>query len=210
MHGDMAANWAFAEDFRPLGEPALRARDRASELGLAAPSPGACALITVLTAAVGAKSAVDIGTGAGIGALAVLAGMPTGGVLTTIDAESEHLDAARAAFAEAEIPAGATRLINSRPLEVLPRLADAAYDLVLLNATGAHDTDRLEDALRILRVGGVLVVNGAFGFGRVPDPALRDPGTTSVRELVRAVRGLEGFALTLVPAGDGVLVAVRQ
>jgi len=135
--------------------------------------------------------------------------MPTGGVLTTIDAESEHLDAARAAFAEAEIPASATRLINSRPSEVLPRLADAAYDLVILNATGTHDQDRLNDALRILRVGGVLIINGAFGRGRVPDPALRDATTTSIRELVRAVRTLEDHATALVPIGDGLLIAVR-
>jgi predicted O-methyltransferase YrrM len=207
---DPVANWMFAEEFLPASDAAMRARERARELGLAVPSPGACRLLAVLAAACRAKAAVEIGTSAGLGALAILAGMPPGGVLTSVDAELENQTAAKEAFAEAGVAASSTRLINSRPSEVLPRLADAAYDLVLLGGAKADYLDRLPDALRLLRPGGVLAVDGAFADGRVPDPARRDPVTVAVRELDRTIRDLDGYTVALVAAGDGLLIAVRD
>jgi predicted O-methyltransferase YrrM len=207
---DIVANWAFAEEFLLLDDAAVRARARAAELGIPAPSPGACAVLAVLAAACGANSAVEIGTSAGVGALALLAGMPAGGVLTSIDAEAEFQRAAREAFAEAGIAPAATRLINSRPSEVLPRLADGAYDIVLLGGPRADYMDRLPDALRLLRPGGVLAVDGALGGGNVPDPARRDHVTVTVRELDRALRDAEGLTVALIPSGDGLLTAVKR
>jgi predicted O-methyltransferase YrrM len=209
MMPELAANWMFAEEFLPVSDAALRARARARELGLTVPSPGACRLLAVLAAASRARSAVEIGTSAGVAALALLEGMPPGGVLTSIDAESEHQGAARVAFAEAGVPPSSTRLINSQPAEVLPRLADSAYDIVLLAGPKGDYMDRLPDSLRLLRPGGLLAVDGAFANGRVPDPARRDPITVTVRELDRAIRDLDGFTSALVATGDGLLVAVR-
>ncbi|MDR1295043.1 MAG: class I SAM-dependent methyltransferase, partial [Bifidobacteriaceae bacterium] len=154
MTPDATANWMFAEDFLPISEPVLRARARARELGLAVPSPSACRVLAVLAAVSGAKSAVEIGTSAGVAALAIIEGMPPGGVLTSVDAEIEHQVAARAAFAEAGVAPSSTRLINSAPAEVLPRLADGAYDMVMLGGARAEYGDRLADALRLLRRGG--------------------------------------------------------
>jgi predicted O-methyltransferase YrrM len=206
---DLSANWAFAEDYVPQDATASRARARAFELGVPAPGPGACALLSVLAAACAARAVVEIGTSAGVGALAILAGMPEGGVLTTIDVEAEHQRAAREAFAEAGVAPAATRLINSAPSAVLPRLADGAYDLVLLGGARADYGDRLPDALRLLRPGGVLAVDGALAGGRVPDPARRDPVTVAVRELDRAIRDDEALLPALVATGDGLLVAVK-
>ncbi|MDR3201863.1 MAG: class I SAM-dependent methyltransferase [Bifidobacteriaceae bacterium] len=207
---DLAANWAFTEEFSAPADAAQRARARADEFGLPTPSAGTCALLTVLAAACRAKSAVEIGTSAGVGALALLAGMPPTAIITSIDAEAEFQRAAREAFAEAGIPPGRTRLINSRPAEVLPRLADAAYDIVLLGGARADYMDRLAEALRLLRPGGILAVDGALASGNVPDPARRDPVTVTVRELDRTMRDTEGYAVALVPAGDGLLVAVKR
>jgi predicted O-methyltransferase YrrM len=210
MTPDATANWMFAEDFLPIPEVALRARARARELGLTVPSPSTCRLLAVLAAACAAKSAVEIGTSGGVTALAIIEGMPPGGVLTSVDAEMEHQIAAKEAFAEAGVAPSSTRLINSRPAEVLPRLADAAYDMVVLGGNRAEYADRLPDALRLLRPGGVLAVDGALAGGRVPDPARRDPITVTVREVDRTVRDLDGYTVALVPAGDGLLVAVRH
>ena len=60
--------------------------------------------------------------------------MPADGVLTTIDVEVENQRAAREAFAEEGMRTNRARLISGRALDVLPRLTDGAYDLVLLDA----------------------------------------------------------------------------
>ncbi|MDR0945088.1 MAG: O-methyltransferase, partial [Bifidobacteriaceae bacterium] len=204
------ANWAFTEEFQPEGPAQLAARARARELGVPHPSPGTCALLTVLAAGSHAHSAVEIGTSAGVAALAIVAGMPAGGVLTSVDAEAEHQNAAREAFAEAGVAPSATRLINSRPAEVLPRLADSAYDLVFLSGSKADYPDRAPDALRLLRPGGMLVVDGALAGGNVPDPARRDPITVGVRELGRDLRADDHLWVAMVDSGDGLLIAVKK
>jgi len=207
---DYVANWVFAEDFVPESGALVSARARARDLGCPAPEPGAAALIRVFAAATKAASAVEIGTSAGVGVLNLLAAMPPGAIVTSIDVEAEHQIAAREALSEAGVPLSQVRLINSRPAEVLPRLADQAYDLVLLSGSKRDYLDRLPDAVRLLRPGGVLLVDGALAGGRVPDPARRDPVTTAVRQLVREVRQAEDLTVALTSAGDGLLVAIKR
>jgi predicted O-methyltransferase YrrM len=183
----------------PEDETLLRARDRAAELGCAAVQPGTGAALRVLAAATQARAVVEVGTGAGVGSLCLLRGMPSDGVLTTIDVEVEHQRAAKAAYAEEGVRPARTRTIAGRALDVLPRLTDAAYDLVFV-----------EQAVRLLRPGGVLAVDGALWHDRVPDPARRDEATTIVRETGRLVRDDERLMPALLPVGDGLLVAVRR
>jgi predicted O-methyltransferase YrrM len=163
----------------------------------------------VLAAALRAKAVVEVGTGAGVSGLYLLGGMPADGVLTTIDVEVENQRAAREAFAEAGLRQNRTRLIPGRALDVLPRLTDGAYDLVLLRADQDYQA-YLAQAVRLLRSGGVLALDEALGQGRVADPAQRDPGTTAVRELGKAVRDDDRLIESLLPCGDGLLLAVKR
>ena len=95
-------------------------------------------------------------------------------MLTTIDVEVEHQRIARRIFVEAGFPPGRTRIITGRALDVLPRLADGAYDLVFVDAEATGFTACVDAALRLLRPGGVLALNGALAGGRIGDPAARD------------------------------------
>jgi len=153
---------------------------------------------------------VEIGTGTGVSGVYLLRGMPTDGVLTTIDVEVENQRAAREAFVEAGIRPNRTRLIPGRALEVLPRLTDAAYDLVLLEADKVEYIEYLEQALRLLRRGGILAVDNALWHDRVADPAQRDPVTTSIRELGKAIRDHKQLLPSMLPCGNGLLLAVKR
>lgn len=162
----------------------------------------------MLAAAVGARTVVEVGTGTGVSGLYLLGGMPDDGVLTTIDVEPEHQRAARETFAEAGVRPNRTRLITGRALDVLPRLTDGAYDLVLLDADKRDFDAYLEQALRLLRVGGVLAVDNALWHDKVADPAQRDETTTAIREMGKRVRENERLVPAMLPTGDGLLVAV--
>lgn len=171
---------------------------------------GVASALRFLAAAIGARSVVEIGTGAGVSGLALLEGMGEDGVLTTIDIEAEHQRAAKEAFGEAGVRHQRTRLITGRALEVLPRLTDGAYDLVLVDADKPELPAYLDEAVRLLRTGGVLAVDNALWNGKVADPAQRDESTTAVRELSKAVRSADNLVPALLPAGDGLLVAVKR
>jgi len=136
--------------------------------------------------------------------------MPADGVLTTIDIEPEHQRAAREAFAEAGIRGNRARVITGRALDVLPRLTDGAYDLVLCDAAKTEYDDYLEQAVRLLRPGGAVAFDNALWHDRVADPAQRDETTTAIRELGKRVRDDERLLPCLLPVGDGLLVAVKR
>jgi predicted O-methyltransferase YrrM len=153
---------------------------------------------------------VEIGTGTGVSGVCLLRGMPAEGVLTTIDVEVENQRAAREAFAEAGIRSNRTRVIPGRALEVLPRLTDSAYDLVFLDADKIEYGPYLDQALRLLRPGGLLAVDNALWHDRVADPAQRDATTTAVRELGKRVRDDDRLIPAMLPCGDGLLLAVAR
>lgn len=188
----------------------LRARERAAQLGAAPVSPGVGAVLTVLAAAARAHAVVELGTGTGVSGLYLLRGMPADAVLTTIDVEVDYHRAAREAFADEGAKPTRTRLIAGRALDVLPRLTDAGYDLVLVDADPESSPAYVEQAVRLLRPGGVLVVDHALWQDRVADPARRDEVTTIVRDVGRRVRDDDRLLPALLPTGDGLLLAVRR
>jgi predicted O-methyltransferase YrrM len=67
-----------------------------------------------------------------------------------------------------------------------------------------------EQALRLLRRGGVVAFDNALGHDRVADPSQRDADTMVIRDLVKAVRDAGRFVAALLPAGDGLLVAAKR
>lgn len=207
---DKAQSWAYTEDLVLEPEAAAAARERAAEFGIDAVSPATGALLRVLAAASSAKHVVEIGTGTGVSGVWLLSGMARDGVLTTIDVEVEYQREARRAFAAAGVPSSRTRTIAGRALDVLPRLADGNYDLVLLDSDVADLADLVQQARRLLRPGGTLAVTRALWYDRVADPARRDTDTVAVRELVRQLNADEDLAVSLVPSGGGLLVAVKR
>ncbi len=204
------ASLSYAESFPAEDEVTVRARERAAEFGCVPIGPAGGAALRLLAVATTARTVVEVGTGAGVSGLYLLAGMAADGVLTTIDVESEHQRAAREAFTEAGVPQARFRMINGSATEVLPRLRDAAYDLVLVDADKAAYGVYHEQALRLLRPGGIVAFDNALWHDRVADPARRDHETTVLRDLGRAVRDDERLISALLPVGDGLLVAARR
>lgn len=207
---EKARSWAYAEDLAIDDDAMLAARGRASEFGAHAISAGAGAALTVLAATLRARSVVEVGTGSGISALYALRGMAPDGILTTIDVEVEHQRAAKATFREAGIPVARTRTISGQPREVLPRLTDAAYDLMIVGGEPLDLADYAAAAYRLLRVGGALVVTRALWNDLVSDPARRDESTVAVRDFTAALHDDERYHTALLPVGDGLLVAVKR
>jgi len=184
------------------------ARSAASVLGCVPISPGVGSALRFLASAVAARAVVEIGTGTGLSGLWLLRGMRPDGVLTSIDVDPEHQRIARAAFVSSGHGPSRLRLINGMGLEVLPRLTDGGYDLVLVDTSPADHPRYLDEALRLLRPGGVLALHGVLGAG-VLDPDAADASTLALREVTQMVRDDERLAPTLLPLGEGLLTAIR-
>ncbi|PZS16278.1 MAG: methyltransferase [Pseudonocardiales bacterium] len=204
------ASLSYAESFPVEDDVSAAARDRARELGCVPIGPAGGATLRVLAAATGARAVVEVGTGAGVSGLCLLGGMTDDGVLTTVDIEGEHQRAAKEAFSEAGIATTRYRLINGSAAEVLPRLREGAYDLVFVDADKTAYLVYFEQALRLLRPGGVMAFDNALWHDRVADSTQRDPDTTTLRELCKAVRDDRRLIAALLPVSDGLLVASKR
>jgi predicted O-methyltransferase YrrM len=205
-----AQSLQFAEAYAAEDAVLQTARGLAAELGLDAVSAAAGSVLRLLAAAGSAKAVVEIGTGAGVSGVWLLRGMRADGVLTTIDVDNEHQRIARRIFVAAGFATSRTRIITGRALDVLPRLADGVYDVVFVDADATEIGACAEAALRLLRPGGTLLVNGAMAGGRINDPSARDVETLTIRETVRAVRESEEWIPAIIPSGAGLLAAVKR
>lgn len=205
-----AASWSYAETWLPEEEFVTEARAKAEELGCTPIGRGGASALTFVAALLDAKAVVEVGTGAGVSGHALLRGMRPDGVLTTVDVEAENQRVARATFAAAGINPARTRLITGRALEVLPRLTDGAYDIVFVDGDKAEYSAYLDQAVRLLRVGGAVLFDNALWHDKVADPAQRDNQTIELRALVNALRDDERFIATLLPVGDGLLAGVLR
>jgi predicted O-methyltransferase YrrM len=201
-------SWKFAEEFVVEGELIATARAHSLEHGVEAVSPAQGAQLAVIAAATNARSIIEIGTGFGVSGLWMLTGAP-GATLTSIDLEVEFQQSAKRAFADFGIPANRARLIAGRALEVLPRMNEASYDMVLVDANPDSIIEYVEHALRLVRVGGTVLVPHVLWRGRVADPAQRDDTVTDFRTLLTEIAQSPAVLSALSLAGDGLLQLTR-
>jgi predicted O-methyltransferase YrrM len=201
-------SWKFAEEF--VVEPAAIAiaRQHSLELGVEPVSPAVGAQLAVLAAAASVTSILEIGTGAGVSGLWLLTGAPES-TLTSIDVEIDYQQHARQSFLDAGVPAARIRLIAGRAKDVLPRMNDGAYDLVLVDADLGSVLDYVEHALRIARPGGIVAVAHALWRDQVPDPARRDDPVGDFRALLTTIGESAAVTTSLSTAGDGLLQIVK-
>lgn len=187
--------------------PIARARTHARELGVSSVSAAVGAQLSVLAATTRARSIVEIGTGAGVSGLWMLRGAPQA-VLTSIDNEPEHLAVARRSFAEAKIPSTKARFITGRAADVLPRMNEASYDIVLVDADPENVIEYVEHGLRLVRIGGIVAVPRVLTGGKVADPVQRDAVTRAYRSLIQETQESPAVLAAISTAGEGLLQLV--
>ena len=140
--------------------------------------PDQVVLLTLLTRAIGARSAIEVGTFTGASALAIAKGLPTDGRLVCCDVSEEWTSIARDAWGAAGVadridlrigPAQAT-------LDALPD--EASVDLAYIDANKEGYIDYFEAIVPRLRPGGLLLADNTLWSGRVADPSADDANTS--------------------------------
>lgn len=179
----------------------LDARDRATGVGAVSPEEGA--LLGWLAGRLprdGVADVVEIGAAGGIGALHIVPALPADAMLTTIEPDA-HAHALAAEALEVAGYGDRVRTILGDPAEVLPRLADARYGMCVLQGEPRRSLALLEDVLRVLVPGGLLVVRGVLRRG--------EHGMALAR-LLGQVADDERLHATVLHEHDGMLLVTRR
>lgn len=209
-HRDQLASAHAFIDGAYVESPAIiAARSKAAELGAYELGAGVGSALKWLAHSLGAINVVEVGTGSGVASLWLLSGMHREGVLTTIDPEAEHIRVARESAKDASISPSRIRFIVGDGIDVLSRLTDDGYDMVVWQGDPRDVAAGVDQAHRLLHVGGTLVINRALWHLKVPDPAQRDEKTLAMRDTAKALRSDDRWLTTLLPIGDGLLLATK-
>ena len=201
--GDMNA---FAEGFAHEDYFMQLARKNGVEVGAVDPTPAVGNFLKFATQLTGAKSVVEIGTSSGVSGLWVLQGLSDDGVLTTIDVEREHSKIARTVFEDADIPSTKYRIITGNLIDVVGKLADNSYELIITR--DALDLfEIVQESFRLLKSGGLLIIDQALSNGKVADSTQRDPESIARRDAIKVIKEDARWSSSLVPIGAGILVA---
>lgn len=189
----------------------MEAHGERDHIPIVVPSTGA--LLSVLTAASGARRVVEVGTAIGVSTLYIARAMPSDGLIVSFEVDAERRQAARAYLERAGVGARADLRLRDAG-EGLAELEPAAWDMVFLDGLKGDYPRHLELALPLLRPGGLVVVDNTLLSGTVA--AARPDGNWSA-EQVETMRRFNADLLhrddmvsALMPVGDGVLVAVRR
>jgi len=172
-------------------------------------SPAQASFMQVLLRLARARDVVEVGTLAGYSAIAMARALPEGGRVRTIELEEKHAAFAARWVAKSDV-AGRVEILRGAGLEVLPTLAADSADAAFLDADKGNYPAYLEQCLRIVRRGGLIMADNAFAFGELFESSPRDQEVAAMRrfnDLMAAEKRLSGI---IVPFGDGLWVSVKR
>jgi predicted O-methyltransferase YrrM len=202
-------DWKYAETFARERDDIAVLRQHSTELGIDAVSAATGAQLAFIAASTSPANIIEIGTGLGVSALWLMHGAPEAN-FTSIDSEPDYQQVAKAALTEAGIAPNRVRLITGTANQVLPRMNDASYDLVFIDADPASVIEYVEHGIRLARDGGTVLIAHALWHGKVADPAQRDEPVSEFRSLLGMLGESNAVTAALSLVGDGLLQLVKK
>jgi predicted O-methyltransferase YrrM len=155
---------------------------------------------------------VEVGTAFGYSTLWMALAQPAGGTIVTLDPDRSRTDRAREWWREAGIPDEQIRVINRPALEAFaagpaePTLG-GPFDLVFIDALKDEYGAYLQALRPRLAPRALIVADNVLWSGTVADLASSRSGAAELRAFNAAVLADPGFVATILPVGDGLLVA---
>jgi caffeoyl-CoA O-methyltransferase len=176
-------------------------------------SPEQGRFMAFLVELMGVRRYLEVGVFTGYSSLSVALAMPAEGRIVACDRSEEWTGIARRYWKEAGVEQKIElRLGNG--LESLDALAASgargSFDFVFIDADKEPALDYYEKSLVLLRTGGLFGFDNALWAGKVADPNVTDVGTRAVRALNEHASRDPRVSATLVPIGDGLLLATKR
>ena len=171
------------------------------------------AFLALLVRSSGAKRCLEVGTFTGYSALAIAAALPPDGRLTCCDVSEEWTSIARRHWNAAGVSgridlrvAPAIDTLNS----LITRGGSGSYDFAFIDADKAGYDGYYEACLKLLKPGGLAVLDNMLWSGRVADPDHHDPDSDALRALNAKIQSDNRVDPVLLTIGDGVMLARKK
>ncbi len=159
-----------------------------------------------------AKRVLELGTFTGYSALCMAMALPDDGKLIACDHDQRWLEMAHRHWAMAGV-SHKIEFKNGRALlslnEILNQYGEGSFDFAFIDADKGQYGEYYELCLRVVRSGGLIVVDNVLWGGAVADVTDQEETTLAIRQLNEKLKIDERIKLSLVPIGDGLSLALK-
>ena len=193
----------------PTLEEVGRETDEMGDISVMQMAPEQGALTTLLVRAIGATNAIEVGSFTGYGTIAIAAGLPQQGCLIACELDPDYAETIRRNVDRAGL--GDRVEIRVGPaLDTLRAISEENhYDFVFIDADKPTYPDYYEESIRLLRPGGVVMVDNVFRGGSVIDEDADDKNTRGIRTLNDRIAGDDRVQAAMVGVADGITLALK-
>lgn len=176
-------------------------------------SPEQGQFMQLLTKLMGARRCIEVGVFTGYSSLAVALALPADGHILACDVSEEFTAVARRYWKEAGV-AGKIELKLAPATETLDARLKAGeagtYDLAFIDADKANYAAYYERILKLLRPGGLVLVDNVLWSGAVIDASDQDEDTVAIRAFNKLLHKDERVDVSMLPVGDGLTLARKR
>lgn len=164
--------------------------------------------LRVLLKAVGAKRALDVGTLFGYSAAVMAKAMGPRGRVVSLELEPRHAQVAQRSLAALRL-GGRVKVQVGAALPAMQKLRARSFDFALIDADKRGYVEYFDECLRLVRPGGLIAADNALAWGQVAGEATaqREPDVAAIRAFNDHVSTHPKVEASLLPIGDGLLVA---
>jgi caffeoyl-CoA O-methyltransferase len=173
-------------------------------------APEEATLLGLLVKAIGAKSALEVGTFTGYSALVVARALPPNGRLLCCDVSEKWAAIARRNWERAGVARKITLKLGPalETLRALPR--STMFDFAFLDANKDDYCEYYEETLKRTRRNGLILLDNVLWRGRIFDPGDRDPETVGVRKINALIAKDKRVEAVMLPFADGLTIARKK
>jgi caffeoyl-CoA O-methyltransferase len=170
-------------------------------------APEQASLMQILLRGIRAREVVEVGTLAGYSAISMARALPPEGRVRTIELDPARVQFTRSWVARSDA-AGKVEVLEGAGTEMLATLASDSADAAFIDADKPNYPRYLKECMRIVRRGGLIMVDNAFAFGQLFEEGADDDvkAVRAFNDLMAKTRELQSV---IVPIGDGLWVGVR-
>ncbi len=161
----------------------------------------------------GAKTCLEIGTFTGLSALSIALALPVDGKVITLDYWPDWVGMAGKYWREAQVDHKIEVIIGDAR-ETLPELLNESgeniIDLAFIDADKLNMATYFELCLKLVRPGGLIIIDNVLWGGRVADPKAQKKDTLAIQAFNDAILKDHRVTISMVPIGDGMTLAVKK
>ncbi|CAO2164375.1 unnamed protein product [Urochloa humidicola] len=172
-------------------------------------SPAQAQLLAMLVQILGAQRCIEVGVFTGYSSLAVALALPESGRLIACERDERCLEVAKKYYQRAGV-AHKIDVKHALAVDSLRSLLDcgeaSSYDFAFVDADKRMYEEYFELLLKLVRVGGLIVMDNVLWYGRVADPLVDDQKTISIRNFNKRVLEDKRVDISMVPIGDGMTI----